>query len=592
MASTLSGGRGSARAIGRAVAVLTIASLAACGIPDRQALPSIVGASDASPHANASKKATVSLRIVIPRRRRRPGAHFISPATRSLAITTVSSKGVTTSHNVDLTPATNPGCTPTGCSISFSSPTGSYTYALAAYDGLLGANGNPTGNRLSADLSIPVSIRTGRLNTIGVTLDGIPASVALVPSPSSELTGSALSYQLSKCYSHTAKQQAQSVTIFGIDADHNYILGAGAPASTLVSDDSVHLAVSSASPTSPTTYLLSDPTGVLPSARSAVHLSAKLTPAAVSGGTSVSAVFTVAFDASICGVFTEFPVPADGSAPIAITDGPDGALWFTEGDANKIGRITTSGAITEFSTSGTPYAIAAGPDSTIWFTQCGSNQVGQIATTGGTVYESHVPTGSSGLLNMTADPHGGFPWFTETLGNNVDTLRESGFGFPTVRETAVTTSASRPWGITGGPDGAMWFTEECGNNIGRLASGVITEFPIPTSKSSPEQIASGPDGNLWFTEGLVGKIGRITTAGTITEFPLPAVTSLEGIAAGPDGAMYFTDNGRGEIGRITTTGSIYEFPLEYGSLPNIITQGPDGNMWFTEETNKQIVRMQ
>jgi streptogramin lyase len=31
-----------------------------------------------------------------------------------------------------------------------------------------------------------------------------------------------------------------------------------------------------------------------------------------------------------------------------ITTGPDGALWFTEQNASKIGRITTAGVITEF----------------------------------------------------------------------------------------------------------------------------------------------------------------------------------------------------------------------------------------------------
>jgi hypothetical protein len=38
---------------------------------------------------------------------------------------------------------------------------------------------------------------------------------------------------------------------------------------------------------------------------------------------------------------TEFPVPTAGSTPFGIASGPDGALWFTEQSANKIGRITT-----------------------------------------------------------------------------------------------------------------------------------------------------------------------------------------------------------------------------------------------------------
>jgi streptogramin lyase len=43
----------------------------------------------------------------------------------------------------------------------------------------------------------------------------------------------------------------------------------------------------------------------------------------------------------------EFPIPTPNSQPLGITPGPDGALWFTENEGNKIGRITTAGAITE-----------------------------------------------------------------------------------------------------------------------------------------------------------------------------------------------------------------------------------------------------
>ena len=407
------------------------------------------------------------------------------------------------------------------------------------------------------------------------------------------MVGSALSYQLSKCYSRSSSQRTQSVTIFGIDADHNYILGAGAPASTLTSDDGVHLAVTSASPASPTTYLLSDPTGALPSARSAVHLTAKVTPAAASGGTPVSALFSIAFTTLRSAAFSlRFHVPADGSAhhwrlPTDLT----ARCGLPKATLTRSDALPRAVRLPSFRPAALPTGSQRDRTTRYGSRSAAAIQIGQIATTGGTVYEYHVPTSNSGLYNITADPRGGFPWFTETLGNNVDSFRESG-GVPTVRETAVTTSAARPWGITAGPDGNMWFTEETGNNIGRLAGGVVTEFPIPTTMSSPEEIASGPDGNVWFTEGLVGKIGRITTGGTITEFALPAVTSLEGIAAGSDGAMYFADDGTSKIGRITTTGTISEFSLPKFGTPNIIVQGPDNNMWFTDIANQSIIRMQ
>src|SRR2546421_560454 len=47
---------------------------------------------------------------------------------------------------------------------------------------------------------------------------------------------------------------------------------------------------------------------------------------------------------------TEFPLAAPGARPYQITAGPDGNLWFTEEDIDQIGRVTTDGAFTEYST--------------------------------------------------------------------------------------------------------------------------------------------------------------------------------------------------------------------------------------------------
>jgi len=66
-------------------------------------------------------------------------------------------------------------------------------------------------------------------------------------------------------------------------------------------------------------------------------------------------------------VVTEFSAGITaGATPFGITAGPDGNLWFTEANGNRIGRITPAGVVTEFSagiTAGaTPYGITAGPD--------------------------------------------------------------------------------------------------------------------------------------------------------------------------------------------------------------------------------------
>ena len=48
------------------------------------------------------------------------------------------------------------------------------------------------------------------------------------------------------------------------------------------------------------------------------------------------------------GVVTSYTVPTSSSQPWGITAGPDGALWFTENNANEVGRLTTGGAFTEY----------------------------------------------------------------------------------------------------------------------------------------------------------------------------------------------------------------------------------------------------
>src|SRR5215208_2077097 len=75
---------------------------------------------------------------------------------------------------------------------------------------------------------------------------------------------------------------------------------------------------------------------------------------------------------------TEFPLPTAGSSPAVITAGPDGALWFTEAEGNKIGRVNTAGVITEFvipTAGSSPGVITAGPDGALWFTEAEGNKI-------------------------------------------------------------------------------------------------------------------------------------------------------------------------------------------------------------------------
>jgi len=325
---------------------------------------------------------------------------------------------------------------------------------------------------------------------------------------------------------------------------------------------------------------------------------------------------------SVSATFAGHAIPTNLGTPNGIMAGSDGALWFTELVGNKIGRITTAAAFTEFTvpttvtggpyfTSSGPSGIAAGPDSALWFTEVVGNKIGRISTSG-SITEFAVPTTvASGTYGTSSAPQGiaagsdGALWFTELAGNKIGRISTTG----TVTEFPVPTAASSPSFIASGPDGALWFTEAVANKIGRITvAGTITEFPIPTATSAPGYIVAGPDGALWFSEVAGNKIGRISTAGAVTEYPL--VASLPGlpnntqsasgilcglpeqITVGADGALWFAENTSNCVGRITTSGEVLSFQAGTTApgQPEAMTAGPDGAIWYTSSST--IVRLQ
>ncbi len=82
------------------------------------------------------------------------------------------------------------------------------------------------------------------------------------------------------------------------------------------------------------------------------------------------------------GAITEFPLPIKGGLPSMTTAGPDHGLWFTLNQANAIGRIGFDGAVTvhDLPTTGAgPVGITVGTDQALWFVEIAARQIGRIA---------------------------------------------------------------------------------------------------------------------------------------------------------------------------------------------------------------------
>ena len=278
-----------------------------------------------------------------------------------------------------------------------------------------------------------------------------------------------------------------------------------------------------------------------------------------------------------------FDTPSVGAWPGYIVSGPEKSLWFTEEFTDKIGRLKTDGAITEFPVSNgqEPEGIAVGPDGNLWFTEPGANEIGRM-----------TPQGSMSLFQIDG-------------------------------------SNPSPRGITLGPDGNLWFTELYDGYIGRITpQGTITRFQIPVYAPYAWAITTGPDGDLWFTESEADAIGRFnpSTDNSTHRFPCQRNRALHGrydlrptnisglrsvrairspkssgsnsirefrvaqagsypedLVLGSDGDVWFTENQTAAIGRINPStgkfGRAIELPS--GSIPNAITSGSNKNVFFT-----------
>ncbi|NUR78787.1 MAG: hypothetical protein HOQ28_21175 [Thermoleophilia bacterium] len=268
------------------------------------------------------------------------------------------------------------------------------------------------------------------------------------------------------------------------------------------------------------------------------------------------------------------------AGPVALTAGPDRAVWFTNERARSVARITIAGSVTAplASAISAPGAITTGRDGALWFVEGGSTLARMTPGGGLTEYAAgstvNIASGTDGAL-----------WFT-TGGKSVGRMTTTG----EVRLFVEPHKLRGTYGIARGPDGAMWLTNYLGSSIGRIEpTGAVTTFTAPCVRY-PTGITAGPDGALWFADDS-GTIGRITVAGRIACFgDATRVGHPDAIVAGGDGALWAADRG-GSIVRMTTHGVVTRYATAGMRFPDSIATGPNGTVWFTDYAANAVGRI-
>ncbi len=242
----------------------------------------------------------------------------------------------------------------------------------------------------------------------------------------------------------------------------------------------------------------------------------------------------------------EWDVPTKGAHPHDPAVGPDGALWFTEQMANKLGRLDPkSGEFKEYplkiEDSG-PHGLVADSHGNIWFTGNFKGYIGKLDPRTGAVTEFKIP-----------DPKGEDP------------------------HTAVFDS-----------QGFLWFTLQVANMVGRLdpRAGKIDLKKVPTANSHPYGIAINSKGLPIFCEFATNKMASIDPQTMeITEFTLPEGARPRRMAIDASDRVYFTDFSGGHLGRLDmTSGAVKMWASPGGakSAPYGIAITPDGMVWYSE----------
>lgn len=283
----------------------------------------------------------------------------------------------------------------------------------------------------------------------------------------------------------------------------------------------------------------------------------------------------------------------------AMTAGPDGNMWFTKNDQNQIGKVTMSGAVSEYTLGSghtLGFGIAAGPDGNMWFNWAnndGTKGVGKMNTSGANqVY--YDLTSSYGTYDtpsaIGAGPDGNM-WIgtssqqTSNPGGRIIKVTTSGSAtvYP-----LPTTYPGVTYSIVQGSDGNMWFslgsTDNSVNAIGSInMSGAITEHPLPGTGGGVNALDLGGDGNMWYLRSPVGdnKVGKLTPAGVATEYDITdGSAAFFGITLGPDNKIWIAETMGNKLISFSVTGEQTEYELPTDTSPVSIATGPDHNIWF------------
>ncbi|HTA38218.1 MAG TPA: hypothetical protein VK760_04040 [Candidatus Acidoferrales bacterium] len=294
-----------------------------------------------------------------------------------------------------------------------------------------------------------------------------------------------------------------------------------------------------------------------------------------------------------------------GSVPYDITLGPDGAMWFADGNVPGVGRIDSHGAVVEYTKGlpigALPYSIVNGTDGNLWFSDA-SGAIGSI-TPAGTIHEYSVLGVTNGgvPLGVAAAPDGAI--WAIVIGPPSLLVRLEKNGKMSVVKIPKQYQADGSLAADAG--GALWMMVRQGEDgimLERKARGGwsahatgLNDARLPCCPNrAPKRIAFDRFGNTWFSTlywldpkipgNLVGevtasgtKLFPVRSRGMMSVYPSGIATSGTDVWLAGDSPFQIA----GGLWRIGEKGTQWAYPIT--NNPIDLAADASGNLWMTAE---------
>jgi streptogramin lyase len=208
--------------------------------------------------------------------------------------------------------------------------------------------------------------------------------------------------------------------------------------------------------------------------------------------------------------YTTFDLDTPNSQPSGIDLAPDGSVWFTQSEPDRIGHLvvtnTADYSVTEYPVSGTGtnvgvYGVAVQSDEFVWVGETRTGTIRRLSASSGSLLKvSGLGTGGY-PYHLVVDADRDFVWLTELIDNQI-TQVEVGTLHLANSFNITPTANLRPTGLTRVGNDQFWFSGQGSGQIGRLVYTSTNQFrfeliDLPVSDLWAMDIVSDPLGHLW-----------------------------------------------------------------------------------------------